>query len=86
MQISCFLNVTPAVNWSQRDCLFLQVKTGFMLNIIGILCINLGINTWGYVMFDMGTFPEWANTTLDKPWVREDRERDGEREWPRIGF
>uniref|UniRef100_A0A8C6L702 Solute carrier family 13 member 2 n=1 Tax=Nothobranchius furzeri TaxID=105023 RepID=A0A8C6L702_NOTFU len=40
-----------------------MVKTGFMLNIIGILCINLGINTWGYSMFNMGTFPQWANTT-----------------------
>ncbi|XP_029029404.1 solute carrier family 13 member 2 [Betta splendens] len=40
-----------------------MVKTGFILNIIGILCINLGINTWGYAMFDMGTFPAWANAT-----------------------
>ncbi|XP_018547329.1 solute carrier family 13 member 2 [Lates calcarifer] len=40
-----------------------MVKAGFMLNIIGILTINLGINTWGYVMFDMGTFPQWANVT-----------------------
>ncbi|XP_054907370.1 solute carrier family 13 member 2 [Poeciliopsis prolifica] len=44
-----------------------MVKAGFMLNIIGILCINLGINTWGYIMFDMGTFPQWANNTLTKP-------------------
>ncbi|XP_008286831.1 solute carrier family 13 member 2 [Stegastes partitus] len=40
-----------------------MVRAGFMLNIIGILCINLGINTWGYAMFDMGTFPAWANVT-----------------------
>ncbi|KAM9728079.1 solute carrier family 13 member 2 isoform 1-T2 [Menidia menidia] len=44
-----------------------MVKAGFMLNIIGILCINLGINTWGYVMFDMGTFPQWANTSQSQP-------------------
>ncbi|XP_070773010.1 solute carrier family 13 member 2-like [Enoplosus armatus] len=44
-----------------------MVKAGFMLNIIGILSINLGINTWGYVMFDMGTFPQWANTTHAQP-------------------
>ncbi|XP_072231569.1 solute carrier family 13 member 2 [Leuresthes tenuis] len=44
-----------------------MVKAGFMLNIIGILCINLGINTWGYAMFDMGTFPHWANTTHSQP-------------------
>ncbi|XP_057676943.1 solute carrier family 13 member 2-like [Corythoichthys intestinalis] len=40
-----------------------MVKAGFMLNIIGILTINLGINTWGYVMFDMDTFPTWANVS-----------------------
>uniref|UniRef100_A0A3Q0SDN5 Solute carrier family 13 member 2 n=1 Tax=Amphilophus citrinellus TaxID=61819 RepID=A0A3Q0SDN5_AMPCI len=44
-----------------------MVKAGFMLNIIGILCINLGINTWGKAMFDLGTFPDWANTTTVKP-------------------
>ncbi|XP_040005898.1 solute carrier family 13 member 2-like isoform X2 [Xiphias gladius] len=44
-----------------------MVKTGFMLNIIGILTINLGINTWGYAIFDMGTFPQWANITHAQP-------------------
>uniref|UniRef100_A0A8C9XBK0 Solute carrier family 13 member 2 n=1 Tax=Sander lucioperca TaxID=283035 RepID=A0A8C9XBK0_SANLU len=34
-----------------------MVKAGFMLNIIGILTVNLGINTWGYAMFDMGNLP-----------------------------
>lgn len=49
--------------------LFLQVKAGFMLNIIGILCINLAINTWGRAMFNLDTFPDWANTTNSKPWI-----------------
>lgn len=49
--------------------LFLQAKTGFMLNIIGILCINLGINTWGGAMFNLDTFPDWANTTASGPWI-----------------
>lgn len=49
------------------DCLFLQVKAGFMLNLIGILSVNLGINTWGYAMFDMDTFPQWANITNGQP-------------------
>ncbi|MEQ2189623.1 hypothetical protein GOODEAATRI_027101 [Goodea atripinnis] len=40
-----------------------MVRAGFMLNIIGILCINLGINTWGYAMFNMGT-EETTNFTL----------------------
>ncbi|XP_037543264.1 solute carrier family 13 member 2 [Nematolebias whitei] len=44
-----------------------MVRAGFMLNLIGILCINLGINTWGYAMFDMGTFPQWANNTHSLP-------------------
>ncbi|XP_071398856.1 solute carrier family 13 member 2 isoform X2 [Centroberyx affinis] len=44
-----------------------MVKAGFMLNIIGILTINVGINTWGYAMFNMHTFPEWANITHSKP-------------------
>ncbi|XP_044079135.1 solute carrier family 13 member 2 [Siniperca chuatsi] len=44
-----------------------MVKAGFMLNLIGILTINIGINTWGYAMFDMGTFPQWANTTHTQP-------------------
>uniref|UniRef100_A0A3Q4BA24 Uncharacterized protein n=1 Tax=Mola mola TaxID=94237 RepID=A0A3Q4BA24_MOLML len=42
---------------------FDMVKAGFVLNFIGILTTNLGINTWGYAMFNMGTYPEWANTT-----------------------
>ncbi|XP_042287243.1 solute carrier family 13 member 2 [Thunnus maccoyii] len=42
-----------------------MVKAGFILNLIGILTINLGINTWGYAMFDMGTFPQWANVTQE---------------------
>ncbi|MBN3278813.1 S13A5 protein, partial [Polyodon spathula] len=46
---------------------YLQVsdmaKTGFVMNIIGILCITLSFNTWGRFMFDLNTFPQWANTT-----------------------
>ncbi|KAM3869421.1 solute carrier family 13 member 2-like [Diretmus argenteus] len=44
-----------------------MVKAGAMLNIIGILTINLGINTWGYSMFQMHTFPAWANISHDQP-------------------
>ncbi|XP_072301882.1 solute carrier family 13 member 2 [Eucyclogobius newberryi] len=44
-----------------------MVKAGFMLNIIGILCINVAINTWGYAMFDMGTFPDWAVNATATP-------------------
>ncbi|XP_053187780.1 solute carrier family 13 member 2-like [Scomber japonicus] len=40
-----------------------MVQAGFVLNIVGILSINLGVNTWGSVMFDLDTFPTWANAT-----------------------
>nr|XP_020473685.1 solute carrier family 13 member 2 [Monopterus albus] len=40
-----------------------MVSTGFILNLVGIATVNLGINTWGYAMFDMGTFPSWVNIT-----------------------
>ncbi|XP_069082268.1 solute carrier family 13 member 2-like [Pleurodeles waltl] len=40
-----------------------MAKTGFLLNILGVLIITLSINTWTFSMFNMGTFPTWANTT-----------------------
>uniref|UniRef100_A0A8C6SH92 Solute carrier family 13 member 2 n=1 Tax=Neogobius melanostomus TaxID=47308 RepID=A0A8C6SH92_9GOBI len=41
-----------------------MVKAGSMLNIIGVITINFAINTWGVAMFDLNTFPEWANVTV----------------------
>ncbi|XP_051719944.1 Na(+)/citrate cotransporter isoform X1 [Ctenopharyngodon idella] len=41
-----------------------MAKTGMMMNIIGILCITLAINTWGKAMFNLGSFPAWANQTV----------------------
>ncbi|KAM7397477.1 hypothetical protein PAMA_005665 [Pampus argenteus] len=40
-----------------------MAKTGVVMNIIGIGCISLAINSWGRVMFDLDSFPSWANTT-----------------------
>ncbi|XP_041750646.2 solute carrier family 13 member 5 isoform X2 [Coregonus clupeaformis] len=40
-----------------------MAKTGIVMNIIGILCITLAINSWGRAMFNLDTFPSWANTT-----------------------
>ncbi|XP_056253406.1 solute carrier family 13 member 5a [Seriola aureovittata] len=40
-----------------------MAKTGVVMNIIGIGCISLAINSWGRVMFSLDSFPEWANTT-----------------------
>ncbi|KAM8834672.1 Na(+)/citrate cotransporter-like isoform 1-T1 [Synchiropus picturatus] len=40
-----------------------MARTGVMVNIIGIGCISLAINSWGYVLFSLDTFPTWANVT-----------------------
>ncbi|XP_069730330.1 Na(+)/citrate cotransporter [Phaenicophaeus curvirostris] len=40
-----------------------MVKTGIVMNIIGVFCVTLAINTWGRLMFDLDTFPAWANKT-----------------------
>ncbi|NXX93389.1 S13A5 protein, partial [Centropus bengalensis] len=40
-----------------------MVKTGIVMNIIGIFCVTLAINTWGRLLFDLDTFPAWANKT-----------------------
>uniref|UniRef100_A0A8C5MTP5 Solute carrier family 13 member 2 n=1 Tax=Leptobrachium leishanense TaxID=445787 RepID=A0A8C5MTP5_9ANUR len=40
-----------------------MAKAGFFLNVFGVLTITLAINSWGYSMFNLGTFPSWANST-----------------------
>ncbi|XP_077422970.1 Na(+)/citrate cotransporter-like [Vanacampus margaritifer] len=40
-----------------------MARTGLVMNIIGILCITLAINTWGRAIFHLDTFPTWANAT-----------------------
>ncbi|XP_008302401.1 solute carrier family 13 member 5-like, partial [Stegastes partitus] len=40
-----------------------MAKTGIVMNIIGIGCISLAINSWGRAMFALDTFPSWANAT-----------------------
>uniref|UniRef100_A0A673ZGR8 Solute carrier family 13 member 5a n=1 Tax=Salmo trutta TaxID=8032 RepID=A0A673ZGR8_SALTR len=42
-----------------------MAKTGVVMNIIGILCITLAINSWGRAMFNLDIFPSWANTTAN---------------------
>lgn len=39
-----------------------QARTGFLLNIIGVLIITLAINSWSYPIFNLHTFPSWADT------------------------
>ncbi|KAL3057293.1 hypothetical protein OYC64_007721 [Pagothenia borchgrevinki] len=40
-----------------------MAKAGFILNILGVITINIGINTWGVAMFNLNEFPSWANVT-----------------------
>ncbi|XP_051903052.1 Na(+)/citrate cotransporter-like isoform X2 [Hippocampus zosterae] len=40
-----------------------MAKTGVVMNVIGIACISVAINTWGRVLFSLDSFPEWANGT-----------------------
>ncbi|XP_009558500.2 solute carrier family 13 member 2 isoform X1 [Cuculus canorus] len=40
-----------------------MAKAGFVLNILGVLTINLAINTWASSLFELQTFPSWANRT-----------------------
>ncbi|NXG52115.1 S13A2 protein, partial [Psilopogon haemacephalus] len=40
-----------------------MAKTGFVLNILGVLTITLAINTWGSSLFQLETYPSWANRT-----------------------
>ncbi|XP_059829686.1 Na(+)/citrate cotransporter-like [Hypanus sabinus] len=42
---------------------FDMVKAGFIVNLIGVLVVSLGVNTWGMLMFDLGNMPSWVNST-----------------------
>uniref|UniRef100_A0A674ECN7 Solute carrier family 13 member 2 n=1 Tax=Salmo trutta TaxID=8032 RepID=A0A674ECN7_SALTR len=41
-----------------------MAKAGFVLNIVGVITINIALNTWGAAMFNLNTFPDWANNTV----------------------
>jgi len=45
-------------------CSILQLKVGFFNCILHVLVLQLAINTWGYALFDLGTFPEWAKASV----------------------
>ncbi|KAK7804163.1 hypothetical protein U0070_022471 [Myodes glareolus] len=40
-----------------------MVKTGFIMNCIGIASVFLSVNTWGRSIFNLDDFPDWANST-----------------------
>ncbi|XP_038659527.1 solute carrier family 13 member 3-like isoform X1 [Scyliorhinus canicula] len=37
-----------------------MVKSGIVMNILGIFLLLLGINTWGMYVFELSTYPDWA--------------------------
>ncbi|NWU22968.1 S13A5 protein, partial [Dyaphorophyia castanea] len=43
-----------------------MVRSGIVMNIIAVFCVTLAINTWGRPMFDLDTFPAWANSTTNQ--------------------
>ncbi|XP_072222981.1 Na(+)/dicarboxylate cotransporter 3 isoform X2 [Leuresthes tenuis] len=38
-----------------------MVKTGIVMNILGVLSVSLAMNTWGVTMFNLNSYPEWAH-------------------------
>ncbi|XP_040856852.1 solute carrier family 13 member 5 isoform X5 [Ochotona curzoniae] len=40
-----------------------MMKAGFVMNVIGVFCVFLAVNTWGRILFDLDRFPDWANVT-----------------------
>nr|XP_012304803.1 solute carrier family 13 member 2 [Aotus nancymaae] len=40
-----------------------MARAGFLLNIIGVLVITLAINSWSFPIFNLYSFPSWAQST-----------------------
>lgn len=40
-----------------------QVMAGFVMNIVSVSVTSFSLNTIGYALFDLGSFPSWANGT-----------------------
>lgn len=38
-----------------------MVRTGLLMNLMGVLLLSLAMNTWAQTVFQLGTFPDWAN-------------------------
>nr|XP_060628156.1 Na(+)/dicarboxylate cotransporter 3 [Anolis sagrei ordinatus] len=38
-----------------------MARTGLLMNLMGVLLLSLAINTWGMSIFQLGTYPAWAN-------------------------
>lgn len=40
-----------------------MARLGFVITLICMMVVILSVMTYGYIMFDLGTFPSWANST-----------------------
>lgn len=38
-----------------------MARTGLLMNVMGVLLLSLAMNTWAKSIFQLGTFPAWAN-------------------------
>ncbi|KAL6465439.1 hypothetical protein MHYP_G00255720 [Metynnis hypsauchen] len=53
-----------AITFSYANLKIIEmVKPGFVLNLLGILCTNFAVHTWGTAMFQLKEIPPWANVT-----------------------
>uniref|UniRef100_A0AC11C3K2 Solute carrier family 13 member 3 n=1 Tax=Ovis aries TaxID=9940 RepID=A0AC11C3K2_SHEEP len=41
-----------------------MVRTGLLMNLMGVLLLSLAMNTWAQTIFQLGTFPDWADLHL----------------------
>uniref|UniRef100_A0A8D0UH10 Solute carrier family 13 member 3 n=1 Tax=Sus scrofa TaxID=9823 RepID=A0A8D0UH10_PIG len=41
-----------------------MVRTGLLMNLMGVLLLSLAMNTWAQSIFQLGTFPDWADIHL----------------------
>nr|XP_035154667.2 Na(+)/dicarboxylate cotransporter 3 isoform X4 [Callithrix jacchus] len=54
-----------------------MVRTGLLMNLMGVLLLSLAMNTWAQTIFQLGTFPDWAdmhsvNVTASPPILAND--------------
>ena len=41
-----------------------QIKAGAIMNCVCLIVLQLALNTWGYVYFNLHEFPEWAGGAM----------------------
>ncbi|XP_034269743.1 Na(+)/dicarboxylate cotransporter 3 [Pantherophis guttatus] len=42
-----------------------MARTGLLMNLMGICLLSLAINTWAMSIFQLGSFPSWANIHME---------------------